>query len=68
MTVIFPFYTQDQQDRRLPRSEYQFACRWTTTNTYHICYQVYAAPPGVTAPDTGCNSLLLHAPEGRCRG
>lgn len=48
-TVIFPFYTQTGKTGA-PRSEYQIRVPMDDTHTYHICYQVYAAPPGVTAP------------------
>jgi 5,5'-dehydrodivanillate O-demethylase len=48
-TVIFPFYTQTSSAGS-PRSEYQIRVPIDDTHTYHICYQVYAAPPGVEAP------------------
>ncbi|AZG09742.1 Rieske (2Fe-2S) protein [Pigmentiphaga sp. H8] len=48
-TVIFPFYTQTGKTGA-PRSEYQIRVPMDDTHTYHICYQVYAAPPGVEAP------------------
>lgn len=48
-TVIFPFYTQTGKTGA-PRSEYQIRVPIDDTHTYHICYQVYAAPPGVVAP------------------
>ncbi len=48
-TVIFPFYTQTGSTGA-PRSEYQIRVPMDDTHTYHICYQVYAAPPGVEAP------------------
>jgi 5,5'-dehydrodivanillate O-demethylase len=48
-TVIFPFYTQIGS-AGAPRSEYQIRVPMDDTHTYHICYQVYAAPPGVEAP------------------
>lgn len=48
-TVIFPFYTQTSAAGS-PRSEYQIRVPIDDTHTYHICYQVYAAPPGLTAP------------------
>lgn len=47
--VIFPFFTQTGKTGA-PRSEYQIRVPVDDTNTYHICYQVYAAPPGVEAP------------------
>jgi len=48
-TVIFPFYTQTA-GAGAPRSEYQIRVPIDDTHTYHICYQVYAAPPGIDAP------------------
>ena len=48
-TVIFPFYTQTGS-AGAPRSEFQIRVPMDDTHTYHICYQVYAAPPGVQAP------------------
>ena len=45
-TVIFPFITQTGKTGA-PRSEYQIRVPMDDTHTYHICYQVYAAPPGV---------------------
>ncbi len=48
-TVIFPFSTQTGSAGS-PRSEYQIRVPMDDTHTYHICYQVYAAPPGVEAP------------------
>lgn len=45
-TVIFPFYTQTGGPGA-PRSEYQIRVPIDDTHTYHICYQVYAAPPGI---------------------
>ena len=48
-TVIFPFYTQTGKTGS-PRSEFQIRVPMDDTHTYHICYQVYAAPPGVEAP------------------
>jgi 5,5'-dehydrodivanillate O-demethylase len=48
-TVIFPFYTQTGKTGA-PRSEYQIRVPIDDTHTYHICYQCYAAPPGVEAP------------------
>lgn len=48
-TVIFPFYTQTGATGA-PRSEYQIRVPMDDTHTLHICYQVYAAPPGVEAP------------------
>ena len=47
--VIFPFYTQTGKTGA-PRSEYQIRVPIDDTHTYHICYTVYAAPPGVEAP------------------
>jgi 5,5'-dehydrodivanillate O-demethylase oxygenase subunit len=48
-TVIFPFYTQTGKVGA-PRSEFQIRVPMDDTHTYHICYQVYAAPNGVEAP------------------
>jgi 5,5'-dehydrodivanillate O-demethylase len=48
-TVIFPFYTQTGS-AGAPRSEYQIRVPMDDTHTYHICYQVYSAPPGIDAP------------------
>ena len=48
-TVIFPFYTQTGKTGA-PRSEYQIRVPMDDTHTYHICYQCYAAPPGVEVP------------------
>jgi 5,5'-dehydrodivanillate O-demethylase len=48
-TVIFPFYTQTSAAGS-PRSEYQIRVPIDDTHTYHICYQVYSAPPGIEAP------------------
>ena len=48
-TVIFPFYTQTGKVGA-PRSEFQIRVPMDDTHTYHICYQVYAAPHGVEAP------------------
>jgi len=48
-TVIFPFYTQTGK-AGAARSEYQIRVPMDDTHTYHICYQVYAAPPGIDAP------------------
>jgi 5,5'-dehydrodivanillate O-demethylase len=48
-TVIFPFTTQTGKTGAA-RSEYQIRVPIDDTHTYHICYQVYAAPPGVEAP------------------
>ena len=48
-TVIFPFYTQTGS-AGAPRSEFQIRVPMDDTHTYHICYQVYSAPPGVEAP------------------
>ena len=47
--VIFPFFTQNGKTGA-PRSEYQIRVPMDDTHTYHITYQVYAAPPGVKAP------------------
>ena len=46
--VIFPITTQTGKTGA-PRSEYQIRVPQDDTHTYHICYQVYAAPPGVVA-------------------
>ena len=51
-TVIFPFCTQTSSAGS-PRSEYQLRVPIDDTHTYHICYQVYSAPPGVQAPQQG---------------
>jgi 5,5'-dehydrodivanillate O-demethylase len=48
-TVIFPFYTQTGGPGTA-RSEYQIRVPIDDTHTYHLCYQVYAAPPGITVP------------------
>jgi 5,5'-dehydrodivanillate O-demethylase oxygenase subunit len=48
-TVIFPFYTQTGR-AGAPRSEFQIRVPMDDTHTYHICYQVYAAPYGIKAP------------------
>jgi 5,5'-dehydrodivanillate O-demethylase len=48
-TVIFPFYTQTGEPGS-PRSEYQIRVPIDDVSTYHICYQVYAAPAGVEVP------------------
>ena len=48
-TVIFPFMTQTGK-AGTPRSEYQIRVPIDDTHTYHICYQVYSAPPGIEAP------------------
>ena len=47
--VIFPFFTQTGSTGA-PRSEYQIRVPMDDTHTLHICYQVYAAPPGLVAP------------------
>jgi 5,5'-dehydrodivanillate O-demethylase len=47
--VVFPFYTQTGRSGA-PRSEYQIRVPIDDTHTYHICYQCYAAPEGVTVP------------------
>ena len=52
-TVMFPFYTQTGKAGS-PRSEFQIRVPIDDTHTLHICYQVYAAPPGVTAPPQDC--------------
>jgi 5,5'-dehydrodivanillate O-demethylase len=52
-TVIFPFYTQTGK-AGAPRSEFQIRVPMDDTKTLHICYQVYAAPPGVEAPKQDC--------------
>ena len=49
-TVIFPFYTNTGGPGS-PRSEYQIRVPIDDTHTLHICYQVYAAPPGIKAPE-----------------
>ena len=46
-TVIFPFYTQTGISGA-PRSEYQIRVPIDDTHTYHICYQTYAAPEGIS--------------------
>jgi len=51
-TVIFPFYTQTGS-AGMPRSEFQIRVPIDDTHTYHICYQVYAAPPDVPVPWQG---------------
>jgi 5,5'-dehydrodivanillate O-demethylase len=48
-TVMFPFYTQTGRTGS-PRSEFQIRVPVDDTHTLHICYQVYAGPPGVEAP------------------
>ncbi len=48
--VIFPFCTRTGK-AGAPRSEFQLRVPIDDTHTYHICYQVYAAPPGVTVPE-----------------
>ena len=48
-TVIFPFYTQTDVVGS-PRSEFQIRVPIDDTNTLHICYQCYSAPPGVELP------------------
>ncbi len=48
-TVVFPFYTQTGRAGS-PRSELQIRVPMDDEHTYHICYQVYAAPPGIEAP------------------
>ena len=47
--VIFPFYTQTGK-AGAARSEYQIRVPMDDTHTYHICYQVYGAPPGIPVP------------------
>lgn len=47
--VIFPFCTR-VGSKGSPRSEFQLRVPIDDTHTYHICYQVYAAPPEVPAP------------------
>jgi 5,5'-dehydrodivanillate O-demethylase len=49
-TVIFPFYTQIGVGGA-PRSEFQIRVPMDDTQTLHLCYQVYSAPPGVEAPE-----------------
>jgi 5,5'-dehydrodivanillate O-demethylase oxygenase subunit len=46
---IFPFMVQTGMPGS-PRSEYQIRVPQDDTHTYHICYQVYAAPDGIEAP------------------
>jgi 5,5'-dehydrodivanillate O-demethylase oxygenase subunit len=46
---IFPFMVQTGMPGS-PRSEYQLRVPMDDTHTYHLCYQVYAAPDGVVAP------------------
>ena len=48
-TVIFPFTTQTGGPGTA-RSEYQIRVPIDDTHTYHLCYQVYAAPPGIAVP------------------
>ena len=48
-TVIFPFYTETGGPGT-PRGEFQIRVPMDDTHTYHICYQIYSAPPGVEAP------------------
>ncbi|MDE3075554.1 MAG: Rieske 2Fe-2S domain-containing protein [Chloroflexota bacterium] len=48
-TVIFPFFTE-VGDPGSPRAEFQIRVPMDDTHTSHLCYQVYAAPPGVEAP------------------
>jgi len=48
--VIFPFTTQTGRAGE-PRSEYQLRVPIDDTHTLHLCYQVYAAPPGIAAPE-----------------
>lgn len=45
-SVIFPFYTQTGT-AGAARSEYQIRVPMDDTHTYHICYQVYGAPPSI---------------------
>ena len=47
--VIFPFCTRTGKNGA-PRSEFQLRIPIDDTHTYHICYQVYAAPAHVPAP------------------
>jgi 5,5'-dehydrodivanillate O-demethylase oxygenase subunit len=47
--VIFPFCTRTGEPGS-PRSEFQLRIPIDDTHTYHICYQVYAAPPEVAVP------------------
>ena len=58
-TVMFPFYTNTGSPGA-PRSEYQIRVPIDDTHTLHICYQVYAAPPGVKAPEQ--NSVPWYEP------
>lgn len=48
-TVIFPFYTQTGK-AGAARSEYQIRVPIDDSHTYHICYQVYGAPPEIEVP------------------
>lgn len=47
--VIFPFCTRTGRNGA-PRSEFQLRVPIDDTHTYHLCYQVYAAPPGIEVP------------------
>ena len=47
--VIFPFITNTGKAGS-PRSDFQFRIPIDDTHTYHISYQVYSAPAGVTVP------------------
>jgi 5,5'-dehydrodivanillate O-demethylase len=47
--VIFPFCTRVGSPGS-PRSEFQLRIPIDDTHTYHICYQVYAAPSEVEVP------------------
>jgi len=49
-TVIFPFYSQ-VGFAGAPRCEMQMRIPIDDTHTLHICYGVYAAPPGVACPE-----------------
>lgn len=46
---IFPFYAQTGK-AGATRSEYQIRVPIDDAHTLHICYQTYAAPPGVEVP------------------
>lgn len=49
-TVVFPFYTSTGAPGSA-RSDYQARVPIDDEHTLHITYQVYAAPPGVKAPE-----------------
>jgi 5,5'-dehydrodivanillate O-demethylase len=48
--VIFPFCTRTGK-AGAPRSEFQLRVPIDDTHTYHICYQVYAAPADVSVAE-----------------